>query len=70
MDLAGDYAVPLPMRVIAGLIGIPDADWARFKGWSDSIQKLSHTRSGGEIAEKGMADFRARPSKWRPTSQT
>src|SRR3954453_4021534 len=27
MDLAVDFAVPLPMRVIAELLGIPAADW-------------------------------------------
>src|SRR5688572_28689037 len=31
MDLAAAYAVPLPMKVIAGMIGIPSADWLRFK---------------------------------------
>ena len=29
MDLVADYAVPLPMQVIAGMIGIPTADWPR-----------------------------------------
>jgi len=57
MDLAADYAVPLPMRVIAGMIGIPAGDWARFKGWSDTILRLSYTRSGGEEAEGALADF-------------
>jgi cytochrome P450 len=57
MDLAADYAVPLPMRVIAGMIGIPAGDWARFKGWSDKILRLSYTRSGGAEAEGAMEDF-------------
>jgi cytochrome P450 len=26
MDLALDYAVPLPMQVIAGMIGLPESD--------------------------------------------
>src|SRR4051812_28111655 len=30
MDLVADYAVPLPMKVIAGMIGIPTSDWSRF----------------------------------------
>ncbi len=54
MDLAVDYAVPLPMKVIAEMIGIPGADWPRFKGWSDGILKISYARSGGaEAAEAG-----------------
>ena len=48
IDLVADYAVPLPMKVIAGMIGIPAADWARFKRWSDAILKLSYTMRGME----------------------
>lgn len=48
MDLAVDYAVPLPMKVIAELIGIPSEDWTRFRRWSDSILKLSYTMKGME----------------------
>jgi cytochrome P450 len=50
MDLALDYAVPLPMQVIATMIGIPTSDWVRFKGWSDGMMKLSYARTGGEEA--------------------
>ena len=57
MDLALDYAVPLPMKVIARLIGIPVSDWAQFKTWSDMILTLSYARSGGEEAEKVGRDF-------------
>jgi cytochrome P450 len=46
MDLATEYAVPLPMKVIAELIGIPIADWARFRQWSDVILKLSYVVRG------------------------
>src|SRR5207248_1206959 len=48
MDLAAEYSVPLPMMVIAGMIGIPMNEWARFRRWSDSILKLSYSLSGGE----------------------
>jgi cytochrome P450 len=57
-DLATEYAVPLPMKVIAGLIGIPLSDWEVYKRWSDAILKLTYTRSGGPEAEAGMRDFR------------
>ena len=59
MDLAADFSVPLPMKVIAGMIGIPLADWARYKRWSDVILRLSYTRSGGEEAESALRDFTA-----------
>ena len=57
MDLATEYSVPLPMKVIAGMIGIPDADWARFRAWSDAILKLSYARSGGPEAQQGHHEF-------------
>lgn len=33
MDMAADFAVPLPMKLIAGLMGIPGSDWSQFKLW-------------------------------------
>src|ERR1051325_4256113 len=42
MDLATEYSVPLPMRVIAQMIGIPDSDWLQYRRWSDSILKISY----------------------------
>jgi len=58
IDLAADYSVPMAMQVIAGMIGIPDAEWPRFRFWSDVILKLSYSRSGGEEAERSVQDFR------------
>ena len=43
MDLAADFAVPLPLMVIAEMIGIPPSDWPRFRRWSDAILDLSYT---------------------------
>jgi cytochrome P450 len=59
MDLATEYAVPLPMMVIATMIGIPTADWPRFRYWSDEILKLSYTMRGiGEQeVTSGLASF-------------
>jgi cytochrome P450 len=50
MDLAADYAVPLPMIVIAEMLGIPIEDRERFKRWGDAILTLSDTIGGGEAA--------------------
>lgn len=58
MDLAADYAVPLPMMVIAEMIGIPPEDWPRFNAWSDAILKLSHTRSAAEQAAAALGEFK------------
>lgn len=59
MDLATDYAAPLPMMVIAEMIGIPSDDWQVFRHWSDTILKISFARSGGAEAKQVMADFGA-----------
>jgi len=58
MDLATEFAGPLPMMVIAEMIGIPIGDSLRFKQWSDVILKLSYTRSGGTEAAQAAVDFR------------
>ena len=42
-DLASGLAVPLPMRVIAEMVGVPAEDWKLFRRWSDSILKLSYS---------------------------
>lgn len=59
MDLAADFAVPLPLLVIAEMVGIPVADRPRFKAWSDVILDLSHTLPGGEDAERASRAYRA-----------
>src|SRR5689334_18643869 len=55
MDLAADYAIPLPMMVIARMIGIPAHDWARFRRWSDAILRLSYTVRGISAPEESAA---------------
>jgi cytochrome P450 len=36
-DLVHDLAYPLPVMVIAELLGLPASDRARFKKWSDDL---------------------------------
>jgi len=59
MDLAEEFAVPLPIQVIATMIGIPVQDWPQFKRWSDGILKLSYARAGA-AERKRYASFSAR----------
>jgi cytochrome P450 len=59
IDLATDYSVPLPMMVIAEMIGIPLADWPLFRNWSDVILKLSLTISDGAESQAALREFAA-----------
>jgi cytochrome P450 len=57
MDLCADYAVQLPLMVIAEMLGIPIADRERFKRWSDAILNLSQTIGGGEAGARAAREF-------------
>jgi cytochrome P450 len=62
IDLATEYSAPLPMMVIAEMIGIPVEDWSRFRQWSDTILKISYSMRGMETdpeAATAMTGFRS-----------
>ena len=51
-DWVREVAVPLPMTVIAGLIGLPSEDIPQLKRWSDhAIAILSGTNTPAQLAE-------------------
>ena len=53
MDVIHDLAYPLPVMVIAELLGLPTNDRARFKGWSDDLFAILGTvRRSPELMEK------------------
>jgi cytochrome P450 len=56
MDLVDDYAGPLPVMVIAELIGIPLEDRPRFMRWSQAIVNLSYAIAGGALAEQAIRE--------------
>ncbi len=58
MDVIGDLAYPLPVIVIAELLGIPAEDRAHFKRWSDAV--IANTREDateGDAAQAEMVDY-------------
>ncbi len=59
MDLAADFSIPLPMMVIAEMLGIPIADRPRFTRWSNAILNMSYTVPGGGAAAQAMSEFMA-----------
>src|SRR5262245_46183491 len=64
-DLAADFSVPLPMRVIAELLGVPAADWPRYKRWSDVILKLANTFTRDEEAARTIDEYGAVTAEMR-----
>jgi cytochrome P450 len=65
VDLAAEFSVPLPMRVIAELLGVPAADWPRYKRWSDVILKIANTISRDEEAARTIQEYRAVTNEMR-----
>jgi pimeloyl-[acyl-carrier protein] synthase len=55
-DLVQDLAMIVPVRVLAGLLGIPDADVDRFRSWADTIASfLGSQQPSGALAERAQA---------------
>jgi cytochrome P450 len=59
MDLVEDFAIPLPMMVIAEMLGIPVADRQQFQRWGGVILDLSLDLIGGEDAAAAIKEYAA-----------
>lgn len=63
MDVIHDLAYPLPVMVIAELLGLPTNDRARFKGWSDDLFSIlgtvRHSPQLMERAAQSLAEMTA-----------
>jgi cytochrome P450 len=68
MDLVADFAAPLPMLVIAEMLGIPAEDRPQFHQWADAILAMSYTIGGPQdaarTAQEGFAAATAEMSSY------
>jgi unspecific monooxygenase len=60
MDLLADFAEPIPVTVIAELLGVPEADRAQLRPWSAAIVKLyelDYTDDQAQAANQAVVEF-------------
>jgi cytochrome P450 len=60
MDILADFAVPLPVTVIAELLGVPEEVRPRLRPWSADIvamYELDHTDEQGQRAVQAAVEF-------------
>jgi cytochrome P450 len=51
-DFVTDLAVPVPMRIIADMLGVADGDLGRFREWSDAMVTLGGGHGDATLLEK------------------
>jgi cytochrome P450 PksS len=56
-DLIHDFALPLPTRIIAEMLGVPAKDWARFHRWTKSVIAAAASRWGMVLAIPNVMAF-------------
>ncbi len=56
-DFVGEIAVPLPLQLIAAMIGIREQDWGRFHQWSDAMIAAEGNEHDLGILERARAAF-------------
>ncbi|MDR8411935.1 cytochrome P450 [Nonomuraea sp. 3-1Str] len=68
LELVTDLAYPLPVIVIAELLGVPSGDRALFKQWADALFQRDTTISLTEPVEEQTADVQATLKPWKEMS--
>jgi len=54
-DLIGDFTEPLPVRVIAELLGVPEADRPLLRPWSQAIVRMYEYGRSAELEDAAVA---------------
>ncbi|NOJ70491.1 cytochrome P450 [Paenibacillus alvei] len=63
VDIVKAYAVPLPVTVIADLLGVPSRDWAQIKRWSNILfmghhrGSIEHQKLQKDMAMKEFSEY-------------
>ena len=63
VDLIARYAEPLPVQVIAELLGVPESDWHLLRPWSNAIVKMyeyavsAEQRDAAETAAREFVEY-------------
>jgi pimeloyl-[acyl-carrier protein] synthase len=58
-EVMGDLANPLPVMVIAEILGVPPQDYLTFKQWSDRVIESDNTPPGAPLPEIVKTAFRS-----------
>jgi len=53
VDFVNAVSIPLPMYVIAEMLGVPREDWPEFRRWSDALVKAAGGRDVGTDSMRG-----------------
>lgn len=58
-DIVSEFALPLPIRVISNLLGLPSPDFQLFRGWTEAYVRSFDVTQGDEVRETGARAHQA-----------
>jgi cytochrome P450 len=57
VDLVKEFTFPYPTRIIAGLLGLPEADFPQFQKWSIALLSFTLAPERGLAASKELVEY-------------